>query len=96
MELTDEQKQLLKQDDENGVAFETFLEEINKEYKEYFDNRTDRYKNIKECFSLLSNWRPPYYRLRYVSQSNLDNLIKLDVINKYKELFGDNSDYQTI
>jgi hypothetical protein len=96
MELSEEQKLLLKQDEENGKAFETFLDEINKEYKSYFDSRHDDKPTITHYFLLLRSGRPPAIRLRYAQPSNLDEGIKQKVITKYKELFGKYADYQII
>lgn len=67
MGLSDEQKQLLKQDEENGEAFEAFLAQINKEHKDYFDSRNDERKTITHYFLLLRSGRPPAIRLRYAN-----------------------------
>lgn len=89
-------EKLIKQDEENGNAFDAFLDKVYTDNKQYFDNRTDRYKHLNTCFALLSNKRPPYYRLRYVEASKLDESIKSMVVNKYKELFDKYADYQII
>ena len=91
-----EKEAIIEQDKKNGVIFDAILEQSNNENKEYFNRRTDRYTDIRECFALVTNWMPPYYRLRYVAQSNLDETIKNDVIRKYKELFGAYADFQEI
>ena len=91
-----EKEAIIKQDKKNGVIFDAILEQSNNENKEYFTRRTDRYTDIRECFALLTNRMPPYYRLRYVAQSKLDETIKHHVINKYKELFGVYADFQEI
>ena len=91
-----EKEAIIKQDKENGVFFDAILEQTNNENKEYFNRRTDRYTDIRECFVLLTNWMPPYYRLRYVALSKLDETIKNHVINEYKELFGVYVDFQEI
>lgn len=96
MEHSDEQEQLLKQDEEKGEAFETFLNEINNEYKSYFDSRNDERKTITHYFLLLRSGRPPAIRLRYAQPTNLNEEIKQKVIMKYKELFGEYADYQII
>ncbi len=51
MELSDAQKQILKQDEENGKLFEAFLCEINEQYKDYFQSRPNR-NTITHYFSL--------------------------------------------
>lgn len=96
MELSNEQKQLLKQDEENGKAFEAFLDQINEENKDYFKSRGDNRDSLNWYFALLTTSRPPIIRLRYVQPSNLDEKIKQKVITKYKELFGEYADYQII
>ena len=95
MELSDAQKQILKQDEENGKLFEAFLREINEQYKDYFESRPSR-NTITHYFSLLRSRRPPAIRLRYVQPSNLDGDIRQEVITKYKVLFGEYADYQII
>jgi hypothetical protein len=91
-----EKEAIIELDKANGVIFDTILEQINNENKEYFNSRKDRYTDIKDCFALLTNWMPPYYRLRYIAQSKLDETIKARVINEYKKLFGAYADFQEI
>lgn len=93
---TSQIEKLIKQDEENGAAFDTFLDKVYTDNKQYFDSRSDRYNHLNTCFTLLSNKRPPYYRLRYVELSKLDDTIKNEVVNKYNELFGEYADYQII
>lgn len=93
---TSEIEKLIKQDEENGAAFDAFLDKIYADNKQYFDSRTDRYNHLNTCFALLSNKRPPYYRLRYVALSKLDETIKNEVVKKYNKLFGKYADYQII
>lgn len=95
MELSDEQKQILKQDEENGKSFEAFLDQINEQHKEYFNIRGDN-NTITHYFPLLRSGRPPAIRLRYIQPYNLDEELKQKVISKYKELFGEYADYQII
>jgi len=91
-----EKEAIIKLDKANGVIFDSILEQINNENKEYFNSRKDRYTDIKDCFALLSNWMPPYYRLRYIAQSKLDETIKSRVVTEYKKLFGTYADFQEI
>ena len=89
MELSNEKK--LIQDEESGKRFEAFLDQINKEYKEYFGEKV-----VTHYFPLVRSGRPPAIRLRYLETSNLDKEIKQKVISKYNELFGEYADYQII
>lgn len=87
---------LIKQDEEDGAAFDIFFEKVYIDNKYYFDNRKDRYTHLNKCFAVLSGGRPPYYKLRYVAPSNLDESIKHGIVERYKELFGQYADYQII
>ena len=91
-----EKEAIIELDKANGVKFDDILEKINNENKEYFNSRTDSYIHIKDCFSLLTNSTPPYYRLRYIAQSKLNETIKTLVVNEYKKLFGTYADFQEI
>lgn len=96
MNLTNEQKELLKKDEENGVSFESFINKINIDNKEYFNNQEGGQNEISFFFILIESGRPPAIRLRYLQQSNIDERIKIEVITKYKEIFGIYADYQVI
>ncbi len=96
MELTEDQKELLKRDEENRRTFQTFLEQVNKDYKSYFQKVGDKRDSIGWYFSLVTNSRPPAIRLRYIRQHDLSEEIKSKVINKYRDLFGESADYQVI
>ncbi len=87
---------MLLKDELNGYKFKEFLEHLNDSYKSYFEGRTDRYGDIRNCFVLISDKRPPAIRLRYFSQSNLDENILNLAVSKYKEMFGDSADYQVL
>ncbi|KAA9037160.1 hypothetical protein FW778_17170 [Ginsengibacter hankyongi] len=95
MNLTEEQKQILLNDEENRIAFEAFLEQINLDYKVYFNNQEKR-KTVLDFFSYVVNQKPPAIRLRYLEQRHLDEEIRLKVVDKYRELFGNDADYQVI
>ena len=95
MNLTEDQKKFLKEDEEKGIAFKTFLNGINLDYKDYFNKHSKR-KIILDFFGLLEEKRPPAIRLRYLQLTKLNEEIKLEVINKYKELFGEYADYKII
>ena len=91
------QKEIVIQNDEKqGELFYAFFEQIYLENMQYFQNRNDNYNHINSCFLLISDKRPPYYRLRYVRPSKLDETILNKVVRKYKELFGIYADYETI
>jgi hypothetical protein len=94
MQLSDEQKEILLNDEESGRTFETFLQEINGQYKDYFSLNGN--KVITDYFPLVISGRPPSVRLRYVQMSNLNEEIKQKVVSKYKELFAEYADYQII
>ncbi len=51
MELTEDQKELLKRDEENRRTFQTFLEQVNKDYKSYFQKVGDKRDSIGWYFS---------------------------------------------
>jgi len=95
MNLTEEQKKLFKENEEKGIAFKAFLDEIDLEYEDYFKKQSKR-TTVRYFFDLLESGIPPAIRLRYLELSELDEGIKIEVVNKYKELFGEYSDYQII
>ena len=78
-------------DEKKLIRFYTELNKIEELHHDYFKE-----KGIEEYFSLLSNKVPPAVRLRYLEHSSLDENIKDEVIKKYREIFGKDSDYQVI
>lgn len=91
----EERKELFRLGKIKGDEFNDFLLEVALENKEYFDKRGFK-QQMDYCFTTIHNTHDPYYHLRYHIGTNLDNLIKATVVNKYKEIFQSTADYKEL
>ncbi|HMH32247.1 MAG TPA: hypothetical protein VK543_04410 [Puia sp.] len=71
--------------------FFEYLVEIDSIYCEYFKNRQDHIHSIIQCFGVFRSGK-----LLYFSSSNLDPYIQRIVRERFKELFGEQSEIETV
>src|SRR5438045_3068658 len=91
--LTGEQIAFLEKDKSNGIKFKSFLSDINTKYESYFKSREDGKNSIEDFFILWTDKIPPAFCLIYTNYLSLDSIIKNEVVNKYKEIFGEYAIY---
>lgn len=84
-------------DKQAAIDFNAFLDSLNIKYAEYLKaHKNIENNNIRFYFVTMPSTVPPSIRLRYGSRTGLDENIKNEVIDKYKELYGSSADFQTI
>ena len=71
--------------------FFQYLVEIDSIYCEYFKNRRDHIHSIVQCFGPFRSGK-----LLYFSSSNLDPYIQRIVTERFRELFGEQSEIETV
>ena len=71
--------------------FFEYLVEIDAIYCEYFKNRHDHIHSIVQCFGPFRSGK-----LLYFSSSNLDPFIQRIVTERFRELFGEQAEIETV
>jgi hypothetical protein len=94
--MEDEYNELM--DELKGHRFLAAFESTADSYQSIFNNRTDDYTHLNRFFAMWFG-KYPRIRLRYDKSSGLETEhpeIYNQVVDNYKELFGDDADLQDI
>ena len=75
--------------DDKSLKFNEFLKQVDILNKDYFLSTKE--KSITECFFTVN-----YVKLRYKGNSKLREDIKQSVIEKHKEIYGNEAEFDVI